>query len=299
MSERAAGSIYDLGYRRYAGVRLGRWHSAFSLYVHGLRAAFGLGRRASSKIFPVGLAIIAAIPAIGYLMAAAFFSIDISDVLQAEEYYSTTTFFPQVALMLFVAAVAPELLGRDQRHATLPLYFSRALSRYDYTLARFGAMATALLALTLLPQAILFLGNAMVVESFGDYFREEWGQVGPIIGSSILISVFLAAIGMVIAAQTSRRAFATIGIIAPFIFLPSIATVLVEMLDNFTGRIGVFLNPFLVIDGFTYWLFGASANVGDQLRDANFAGGAYFLFALAVTVIALALLLRRYGRQSL
>ncbi len=301
MSERATGSIYDLGYRRYEGLRLGRREATLSLYVHGLRAAFGLGRRTRSKMFPMGLGLVAALPAIGYLMAAAFIDIDISDAIRAEDYFSSVFFFPPAALMLFLAAVAPELLGRDQRYATLPLYFSRALSRREYALARYAAMATALLALTLGPQALLFLGNALVVDSFGGYFQDEWRQVGPIIGSSILISLFFAAIGMVISAQSPRRAFATVGVIAPFIFLPIISGILVNTLDNFIGRLGVFLNPFFVIDGFTYWFFDAAPDFGDghPLLEADFAGGWYFFFALVVTALGVALLLRHYGRRSL
>ena len=301
MSERATGSIYDLGYRRYEGRRLGRWDAVLSLYVHGLRAAFGLGRRTRSKVFPMGLALFATIPALGYLMAAAFIDIDISDAIRAEDYFSSVFFFPPAALMLFVAAVAPELLGRDLRHATLPLYFSRGLSRQDYALARYASMATALLALTLLPQAVLFLGNALVVDSFGGYFQDEWGQIGPIIGSSLLISLFFAAIGMIISAQSGRRAFATIGVIAPFIFFPIISGVLVETVDNIVGRLGVFLNPFFVIDGFTYWLFDSAPNFGEggTLTTADFAGGWYFFFALVVIAGGIGLLMRHYGRRSL
>ena len=50
-----AGSIYDLGYRRYDGERLGRRHSVLALYLYSLRWAFGLGRRTSSKIIPVAI----------------------------------------------------------------------------------------------------------------------------------------------------------------------------------------------------------------------------------------------------
>ena len=51
-----AGVIHDIGYQRYEGPRLGRGALFGSLYVHGLRAAFGLGRPAKSKIFPWGVA---------------------------------------------------------------------------------------------------------------------------------------------------------------------------------------------------------------------------------------------------
>ena len=294
MSERAAGSIYDLGYRRYEGRRLGRGEAAFSLYVHGLRAAFGLGRRTRSKIFPIGLAIIAAVPAVMQIMIASLGGDNI-DIFRAEDYYG----YIQVILALFVAVVAPELLGRDQRHATLPLYFSRGISRQEYALARYGAMATALLALTLLPQAVMFLGNALVGDSFGGYFRDEWKDIGPIVASGLLISTFLAAIAMYIAALTPRRAFATVGILAPFLLLPIISGSLVFNLETMVGRLGIFLSPFGVMNGFTHWLFGASDGVGDDLMRADFAGGWYFIFALAVTAIGVGLLLRFYGRRSL
>ena len=54
MSE--AGVIHDIGYQRYTGPRLGRSAVFGALYQHGLRATFGLGRSAKSKIFPWGVA---------------------------------------------------------------------------------------------------------------------------------------------------------------------------------------------------------------------------------------------------
>ncbi len=62
-AESAAGSIYDLGYRNYEGVRLGRRHAILSLYIQSLRGVFGFGRHTSSKIIPMGLAIVALLPA--------------------------------------------------------------------------------------------------------------------------------------------------------------------------------------------------------------------------------------------
>ena len=63
-AESAAGSIYDLGYRHYEGARLGRRHAVLSLYIHSLRGVFGFGRHTSSKIIPIGLTIVALLPAV-------------------------------------------------------------------------------------------------------------------------------------------------------------------------------------------------------------------------------------------
>src|SRR4030042_2040500 len=64
LSTEPEGSVYDLGYRAYEGVRLGRTHSILSLYVTSLPGVFGLGRHTSSKILPFGLAILALVPAV-------------------------------------------------------------------------------------------------------------------------------------------------------------------------------------------------------------------------------------------
>ena len=64
--------------------------------------------------------------------------------------------------MLFCAAQAPELFGRDQRYGVLPLYFSRVLTRPDYALAKVGGLIAALLIVELSPYIILFVGRVLV-----------------------------------------------------------------------------------------------------------------------------------------
>ena len=46
---------------------------------------------------------------------------------------------------ILVAVQAPELLGRDVRYRVLSLYFSRALLREDYALAKLAALSAAVL----------------------------------------------------------------------------------------------------------------------------------------------------------
>ena len=129
VSERATGSIYDLGYQRYEGKRLGRVHGFRALYRESLRSAFGFGRRGSSKVFPFGLLVIAAFPAIVQIIIGTFAAGADADleILAAEDYFE----FINIVLALFCAAVAPELVGRDLRNRTLAIYFSRAMGRLE------------------------------------------------------------------------------------------------------------------------------------------------------------------------
>src|SRR5512141_3213631 len=68
----ATWSIFDLGYRRYDGARLGRRHAIYALFVYSLRSDFGIGRSGRAKIVPIGLAIVAALPAVVSIAVRAF-----------------------------------------------------------------------------------------------------------------------------------------------------------------------------------------------------------------------------------
>ena len=157
MSDSAAGSIYDLGYRHYDGLRLGRRHAIWALYLYSLRNVFGIGRSFWAKVGSIGIAILAFIPAIVVLGIASIFSGEI-EVFEPVDYYG----FIGILLIVFCAVVAPEVVGRDQQTKTLSLYFSRALRRQDYALAKFFALFTGMLSMTLLPQLLMFIGNGFV-----------------------------------------------------------------------------------------------------------------------------------------
>ena len=292
MADTTAGTIYDVGYQRYEGVRLGRRHAIWALYVHSLRGVFGIGRSLSSKVGPMGLAVIALVPAIFQLGVAGVTPTELS-VIRPEEYYNLI----EVVLAVFCAVVAPELVGRDQRTRTLSLYFSRALRRQDYAVAKFAALMTGMLAITVIPQAMMFVGNGLA-NDFGDYLQDEWTDLPSILGSAILLSGLIAGIGLVIAAQMPRRAYATVGILAAFVLTSIIAGSVFEAADQNVGRFALLLSPFHVVQGFTLWFFDVAPGSGTQLAEARFSGVVYAIDAALVTLLMLALLFRRYERIS-
>jgi len=293
VSESTAGSIYDLGYKRYEGARLGRRHAIWALYIYSVRGVFGIGRSLSSKVGPMGLAVIAFLPAVIQLGVAAIAPEDV-EVSRPEDYYG----FIQIVLVIFCAVVAPELVGRDQRTHTLSLYFSRALRRQDYALAKFAALVTGMLAITVIPQVIMFAGNGLAANDFGDYLQDKWTDLPSILGSAILLSGFIAAIGLVIAAQTPRRAYSTVAILAAFVLTAPVGGVLFEAADQDVGRFALLISPFHVVQGFTFWFFGATFDPETQHAKADLPGVAYAIDAALVALVMLALLLRRYGRIS-
>jgi ABC-2 type transport system permease protein len=292
VTDTAAGSIYDVGYQRYEGVRLGRRHAIWAHYVHSLRGVFGIGRPLSSKVGPIGLAVIAFLPALVQLAIASIAPADI-EVIRPEEYYNII----EVVLAVFCAVVAPELAGRDQRTQTLSLYFSRALRREDYALAKFAALVTAMLAITVIPQALMFAGNGLA-GNFGDYLRDNWTDLPSIVGSAVLLSCLVASIGLVIAAQTPKRAYSTVGILAAFFVTSAVVASVFEADVKDVGRFALLLSPGHVVQGFTYWFFGASFEPDAQHAVADLPGVMYAVAAALATVVMLALLLRRYEKIS-
>lgn len=293
MAERES-SIYDLGYRHYAGRNLGRGGTLTTLYVHGLRAVFGLGRKATSKIIPVGLAVLAFVPAIVQLGVGALtssFDADV-EILKHEDYFD----YVEVILVLFCAAVAPELVGRDQRSRTLSLYFSRSLTRLDYALAKLAALVTAMLVLTLGPQVLLYVGNGMTGDDVPGYLRETWDLVPSIVASALVVSLGIAAVGLAIAAYLPRRAYASSAIVGAAILSAAVGNILMETIDPQAARWAQLVGP-LSWDGAVAWLFRVDITDG-ALGEASFPGWVYVLAITVLVLASVALTVRRLRRVT-
>lgn len=300
-TDAAAASVYDLGYRNYAGVRLGRSHAIAALYLHSLRGIFGLGRHMPAKIIPIGLLVVALLPAVVQLGVAAIASGRDVRVSAADDYYQ----FIQWPLALFVAAVAPELVGRDQRDRTLSLYFSRALLRSDYVLAKVAALTTALLLLTLGPQAVVFLGNGVAGDGAWSYIRDNWQDIGPIVASGALLSLFISTVGLAIASQTPRWPLASGGIVAYFAISWVVGGIVVNSISHGPLGYSLLVSGFHVMRGLTLWIFGVTPTPprgegnGDLSSDLAKASAPLFAYAVAAAVtagLALMVLLRRYSK---
>lgn len=301
LSPEPEGSVYDLGYRAYEGVRLGRLHAILSLYLTSLRGIFGFGRHTSSKILPFALAVIALLPAVVQLGIVATVEVIDFDLISADDYYE----FVQWPLALFVAVVAPELVGRDQRNRTLALYFSRPLLRDDYILAKMAALSTALLIMALVPEAVVFVGNAMARSDPSDYFRENWRDIAPIIASGAMIALLWSSIGLAIGSQTDRWQLSSGGIVAYFAVSWILASILVNTSDEGVFRYSLLFSGFHVVRAFTLWVFGVTpeapteGSLGGNLALADVSLFVYAVVAVAAAAIALFIVHLRYRRMSL
>lgn len=290
----ASGSIYDLGYQHYAGPRLGRRAAFVALFSESLRASFGLGRPARSKIVPIGLLLMGLVPAVVAVGVEALLGGiaggRIRNPVRYDNYFGATV---QITV-LFVAAQAPELVGRDQRNHVLSLYFSRALKRLDYALAKLAALVSALLIVLLLPQAVIFVGKILGGQDIAAAFGDNVGVVPAILLSSAAAGIVMSSLGLAVASFTPRRAYATAAIFALFYITSAVVGITHFVGPGEFARYILVVAPTNALEGLTAWLF--DARLGSPLADANIAGEVYALAALLMAVAAVAILLRRYAR---
>ena len=296
------GVIHDLGYRRYDGPRLGRAGIIRALAWHSFRSAFGIGRGAKAKIVPLLAFILMCLPAIVNAVAVAQ-----HPGQQPVVDYDTYAYMLRTLVMLiFVAAQAPELVSRDLRSHVLPLYYSRPMRRLDYPLAKYVAFTVACLLLVEIPLIILYLGTIVSVGG-GSAVWDQTKALIPGLGVAALWAVLLAAIGLLLASFTGRRAYAT-GMIAIYFFLTWIlATILVNIATHGVGPGGVpvgtslgarlagLISPFTVLDGVRQWLGGTNPGPIPNPGDVGWLYGLMFLVLLGVCLGGLAARYRKVG----
>lgn len=291
----AGSSIYDLGYRNYDGPRLGRRHAIRALLLHTLRVTYGIGRGGRAKLAPIilgGMATLPAVVVVGALalarQAGAGEVIDQSPVRHDTIYSLILTL-----VVLFCAAQAPETVGRDQRFRLLSLYFSRALRREDYALARFAGIVLSVLVFVLLPQLVMFLGLTLSAPDVGAALMDELAFVPGIVGQGLFVAGLLGGISMVVSAFTSRRIYATTAIIVILAVTPVVTQVLIAVGTTQLATLLVLLSPADVLEATNAWLFGgfpdSEAVIISDLPLEVFAAA-----AVAIIAICLVIVVRRY-----
>jgi ABC-2 type transport system permease protein len=293
MSE-TKGVIHDLGYRRYDGPRLGHAQIVRALIWHSFRSAFGIGRGVKAKIIPILACVAICLPAFGNAFSVARGN---------ERLFGYDTYVPQlrvIVVTIFIAAQAPELVSRDLRSHVLPLYFSRPIRRTDYPLAKYLALTAALLLLIEVPLLILYAGTIASAKGGSGVWAETKALI-PGLGMGLLWAVLMAAVGLVLASLTGRRAYAT-GIVAISCFLTwTVSELLIQAEGGNTStsagaRIGGLFSPFNILDGVRIWL-GGSTSPGNDADPGRF-GPLYGLMFIALLAACLGGLAARYRKVS-
>jgi ABC-2 type transport system permease protein len=294
------GVIHDIGYRRYEGPRLGRAAIIRALCWHSLRSAFGIGRGAKAKIVPVITFVIMCLPAVAN-------AVSVAQGNPRQVPYDTYIFQLRVIVMIiFIAALAPELVSRDLRSHVLPLYFSRPLRRLDYPLAKLAAFILACLAMIEIPLLFLYLGTITQAHGGSAIWHETRALIpGLLVG--LMWAVLLASIGLTLSSLSGRRAYST-GTIAIYFFLTWILAGILYSVSTGQGhpfrggqvattgaRLSGLVSPFTVLDGVRQWLGGTSRGPIPPPGSYGPLYGAMLLLLLVAALTGLAVRYRKAG----
>jgi ABC-2 type transport system permease protein len=270
------GVIHDIGYQHYDGPRLGTRYVQRSLFVDGLRGAYGLGRSMRSKIMPLLLLAAMCLPAIILVVITA-----VTGGGDLPLGYTSYLFNLQTVVAIYLAAQAPVLVSRDLRYRVVPLYFARPLERPQYVQARWAALTAALFLLMALPLVIMFAGALLAQIPFSEQAPDFLlGLLG-----ALLYAVVLGSIGLLIAALTPRRGLGVAAVIAVLLVLSGAQLAVFAIADELgsttlAGLSGL-ISPTTLVDGVLSGVLGEPSAVVEPPG----TGGSLVFVAVAVLLV--------------
>jgi ABC-2 type transport system permease protein len=233
------GTVFDIGYRNYTGVREGRGRSRMAIFRDGVRIALGFGRGGRAKILPwIFISVLASIALIMAMVTGAVDRLGGEGTAERANLPSHDDFYGIAATILFVFAsiVAPELLCRDRREGTINLYLVRPLTGPDYVAARWSAFLVIMLFATWLPQLILFLGLAMGDQVPLEYLQANWLDVPRFLAAGIVMAVYATTVAMLTASFTTRRAYASVFLVGLFLITTPFTVGLAQEIGGTAGQ---------------------------------------------------------------
>ena len=202
--------IFEQGYRRYDGPRLGRWSAVRSVWKHTVQRVLGLRRSARHKVLPFLAISLAYLPAIAFIGILALIPTDAGRARDLAPVYHQYYGFVTAAIVLFIVFSAPEALCPDRRHRSMSLYLASPLTRLTYLLAKALAVFSVLCLVTIGPLLLLLIGY--VLQTNGpDGPVGVLAQLARILGAGTAVALFGTAFALALASLTDRKGLATGG----------------------------------------------------------------------------------------
>lgn len=284
------GEVFDRGYQHYDGPRLGRSHAIRRLIIYSIKRGLGIKKRWTSKILPFILYSLAYIPA--------FVIVGLLAILPADEFtgigFDSLYDVLELVILIYAAALAPEMLCDDRRERTLQLYFSRPLTRLDYLASKVAAMGILMSTIIFGPPLLLFVGLTLTDTSPLGYLRDHFADLLKIASFGILMSAFFAAIALTVATFTTRKGVAAAIVIIGYLMLTAIANAFFEALDRSElGGYFVFISPGDFMQALRFWLF-RDDSTNPLFEASNLPGVTLLIWLAAIIAVAVYFMHRTY-----
>lgn len=290
------GAVYDLGYEPFEGERTGRSGARKAVYFDGIRRVLGLRRKARRKVMPWGLLFVAVVPSIVAIGVSFLIPAGAADSIDLAAQNSEFFLLAGTMAMLFTALAAPELLVPDRKEGVLSMLSSRPLTAGDYLGARFASLATVVGSFMVMPQLVLYFGQAASdPDGFIQGLANAADTLPKIFAVAGVYTIAYVPLGFVIASLSNRKAIATASYLAVMIALSGFAEALVRESNITGGRWVALIAPINTADAANVWIFGGSNP--ESLLEAADISPAIGILVLVVIGAALSLFsLHRYRR---
>jgi hypothetical protein len=295
------GTVFDIGYQRYTGVREGRRRSRAAIFKDGLRIALGLGRGGRAKIFPwFFVALLSVIGLVMAILAGAAERLAGPGAAERLNLPKHVDYYGIAATIVFVFAslVAPELLCRDRRERVINLYLVRPLTGTDYLQSRFLAFLALMVAALWLPQIILFLGLAMGDPVPATYLTAHWLDVPRFLLAGLVMALYATTLAMLTASFTTRRAYASVFLVGLFTISTPFTVGLAEELG---GKAGQWISMFSLLNiplHVNDVIFGSPGEITEDAPARAFGSTKLILWYVLWTFVPGLVLWWRYRRMT-
>ena len=296
-----SGTVFDIGYRRYAGAREGRGRSRIALFKNGVRIALGFGRGGRAKILPwFFISLLSAIGLVMALIAGAVNRLGGPGTAERANLPSHADYYGIASIILFVfaAVVAPELLCRDRREGTINLYLVRPVTGTDYVASRWAAFFVVVTAAAWLPQLLLWLGLSMGDPTPLIYVQAHWLDMPRFLAAGLVMAAYITTLALLVASFTTRRAYASVFLVGLFVITTPFTVGLSQEIE---GPVGQWISMFSLTNiplHVSDLIFGEVSEVTDLAPARAFPAWALVSWYAAWVVVPAAALWARYRRLT-
>ena len=295
-----SGTVFDIGYQRYSGIREGINRARLAVFKDGIRIALGIGRGSRAKLMPwFFIALLAGIAVVMVLVAGA--AKRMAGPAAAEkvamfhgEYYGIVS----IIIFIFAALGAPELLCRDRREGVINLYLVRPLTATDYLLGRWAAFLAVVLAVAWGPQILLFLGLVLDSPDPVEYLRIRWLDVPKFLAAGLALAVYTTTLAMLTASFTTRRAYASVFLVGLFVITTPFTVGLASEIDGSVGQWISMFNLTNIPVHVNDIIFGEVSEITEEAPAGELAAWIRIAWFFAWTLIPGAILWARYRRLT-
>lgn len=235
-------AVYRRGYRRYQGPVTGRWTRFMVLprfaWHRLLRQRLVIILELLAMIWPLLCICFVYLTNHAELLKG-LFGREFESFIQVNGNFFLVFMNVQAVFAMFLAAlVGPGLIAPDLANNALPLYFSRPLTRVDYTLARLAVLLRILSMITWVPGLVLFC--MQVGLAGGWWFRANWKLGAGMIAGFAIWVLLVSMVALASSAYVRWRVVAG-GLVLAFYFILGGVSMMINGVFRVTW--GYALNP--------------------------------------------------------